>query len=189
MNFAKFFPVALIVGILAAISVLGWQYFSDASRYPWLQIWPVFITWGLYFVAGAKIGRLHKEILGITGGILFGYLTLLIAFAPSVQSALGGTWSLPVTVFVIATIIVLLELTDWFEFAPVYFIAYAGYFAYVFGKFSGGAGNATEMFYFWVPMMVGLAFGVVTAVLRKRLLEAEGVYGSAQETVFDKETA
>jgi len=189
MSFTKFLPVALLVGVLAAISVLGWQYFSDASRYPWLQIWPVFITWGLYFVAGAKIGRLHKEILGITGGILFGYLTLVVAFAPSVQSVLGGIWSLPATVFVVATIIVLLELTDWFEFAPVYFIAYAGYFAYVFGKFSGGAGNVTDMFYFWVPMMVGLVFAVVTAMLRTRLLEAEGLYGSAQKTVFDKEAA
>ena len=187
MSFTKFFPVALLVGVLAAVSVLGWQYFSDASRYPWLQIWPVFITWGLYFVAGAKIGRLHKEILGITGGIIFGYLTLIVAFAPAVQSVFGGTWSLPATVFVVATIIVLLELTDWFEFAPVYFIAYAGYFAYVFGKFSGGAGNVTDMFYFWVPMMVGLAFAVVTAMLRSRLLEAEGLYGSAQKTVFDKE--
>ncbi|MCR4276225.1 MAG: DUF1097 domain-containing protein [Candidatus Parcubacteria bacterium] len=188
MSFTKFLPVALTVGVLAAISVLGWQYFSDASRFPWLQIWPVFITWGLYFVADAKIGRLHKEIIGITGGIVFGYLTLLVAFAPSVQNALGGTWSLPVTVFAVATIIVLLELTDWFELASVYFIAYAGYFAYVFGKFSGGAGNVTDMFYFWVPMMVGLVFAVVTAMLRTRLLNAEGVYGSAQKTVYDKET-
>jgi len=188
MSFTKFLPVSLIVGVLAAISVLGWQYFSDASRYPWLQIWPVFIAWGLYFVAGAKIGRLHKEILGITGGIIFGYLTLVVAFSSSVQNIFGGTWSLPVTVFVVATIIVLLELTDWFELAPVYFIAYAGYFAYVFGKFSGGAGNVSDMFYFWVPMMIGLAFAVVTAVLRTRLLEAEGLYGSAQTTVYDKET-
>ncbi|OGZ04746.1 MAG: hypothetical protein A2648_02805 [Candidatus Lloydbacteria bacterium RIFCSPHIGHO2_01_FULL_41_20] len=180
MTFTKFLPVAILIGILAALSII----LSSWSGYP---VWPVFISWGLYFVAGAKPSRIHKEVIGLTGGIIFGYLTL--AVVPTYTSLFGSFWGLPLTVFTAAFLIVLLELTDWFELAPAYFLSYAGYFAYVFGNFAGtGATPAQAAIPFWGLTMVGLVFGYVSATLRKKILEKEGLFGSAQETVFDKET-
>ncbi|MEK7662504.1 MAG: hypothetical protein AAB355_03380, partial [Patescibacteria group bacterium] len=66
--------------------------------------------------------------------------------------------------------------------------SYAGYFAYVFGNFAPGMSTAAAMVPFWVLTMVGLVFGYVSAVLRTKMLEKEGVFGSSQQTVFDKES-
>ncbi|HZX01239.1 MAG TPA: DUF1097 domain-containing protein [Candidatus Paceibacterota bacterium] len=179
MTFTKFLPVALLIGALAAFSVILTAWFAVA-------VWPIFISWGMYFLAGAKPSRLHKEVIGLTGGIAFGYLTLFAA--PYYASIFGATWGLPLTVFTVASIIVLLELTDWLELAPAYFLSYAAYFAYVFGNF-GGAGTtaASALVPFWILTMVGLVFGVVSGYLRKKILEGEGIFGAMQETVFDKE--
>ncbi len=183
MTFTKFLPVAITVGILAAFSVILWSFWLPTN----MPIWAIFISWGLYFIAGAKPSRLHKEVIGLTGGIIFGYLTLWAL--PYSSQVFSASYGLPAVVFVVATIIVLLELTDWFELAPAYFLSYAGYFAYVFGSFNGAgtttAGNSIVPF--WAVTMIGLAFGYVSAYLRVKILDWQGVTGTAQQTVFDKE--
>src|SRR3989344_1042647 len=111
-SFAKFFPAALMIAVVAALAV----YASGAlgATYPWAgAVWLIFISWALYFMAGAKASRMHKYALGLTGGIVAGWLTL--AALSYVSSVVGSTWGLPVTVFFIATAFVRLELTDWCE--------------------------------------------------------------------------
>ncbi len=180
MTAKQFFPVALMVAVVAALYVLFAQQLKVSA------LWVPFISWPLYFIAGAKPSRLHKEVIGLTGGILFGFLTLKVV-VPFTE-IFGSLLALPLTVFLAAFLIVILELTDWFELAPAYFFAYAGYFAYVFGGFAGAKTSyAAAMVPFWILLMVGLGLGYLTASLRKMILEKEGVHGSAQETVFDKE--
>ncbi|MDO8436446.1 MAG: DUF1097 domain-containing protein [bacterium] len=182
MTIKKFLPVALMIAVVAALYVVVVQYLKISA------LWVPFISWPLYFIAGAKPSRLHKEIIALTGGIIFGYLTLVIVVP--FTKLFGGTLGLPLTVFIVAFSIVMLELTDWFELAPAYFFSYAGYFAYVFGGFGGqGATYTSAMFPYWVLLMAGLALGYLTAVFRKKILEKEGVFGKDQETVFDKEQA
>lgn len=183
-SFAKFFPVALMIGAAAAIVV----YLSGLAgqTYPWAgAVWLIFVTWALYFMAGAKASRAHKYIFATTGGIIAGWITLVVL--SSVSSIVGSTLGLPVTVFFVATTIVLLELTDWFELAPAYFFSYAAYFAFVFGGFGGGASNATQGFYVWVMLMAGLAVGFITATLRQSIFNVERVPFEWRETVYDKE--
>jgi len=180
MTFKRFYPVALMIALVAAIYVLA----ADALKVS--ALWVPFISWPLYFIAGAKPSRLHKEIIGLTGGTLAGYVTLL-AVTP-ITAIVGATLGLPVTVFFVAFIIVILELTDWFELAPAYFFAFAGYFAYLFGSFGGqGATSLSVILPFWLLLMVGLALGYLTAFMRTKILEKGGLYGTAQKTVFDKE--
>ncbi|MDO8592663.1 MAG: DUF1097 domain-containing protein [bacterium] len=179
MTIKKFLPVALMIAVSAALYVIIASYFKFSA------LWAPFISWPLYFIAGAKPSRLHKEVIGLSGGVLAGYLVLQ-AVGP-ISGVVGATLGLPVTVFFTALIIVLLELTDWFELAPAYFFAFAGYFAYLFGKFGGNATAFQAMLPFWGLLMLGLAMGYLTAFMRKKILEKEGVYGPAQNTVFDKE--
>jgi len=176
MTFKKFLPVALMVAVTAAVYVIIAGYLKVSA------LWLPFIGWPLYFLAGAKPSKLHKEIIGITGGVLFGYVTLL---ALPVFSGLGS-FALPTIVFFVALIIAILELTDWFELAPAYFFAYAGYFAYVFGGFGGpNATNFSSMFPVWVLIMVGLGLGVISAFLKVKILEKEGLFGADQNVMND----
>lgn len=183
MTAKKFLPVALMVAVVAALYVLIGSYLQFSA------LWAPFISWPLYFIAGAKPSRLHKEIIGLAGGVLLGFLTIYVS--GYLAQIFGSVLGLPLTVLVVAFIIVMLELTDWFELAPAYFFAFAGYFAYVFGGFAGKitsiSGYAYAMIPFFLLLLLGLGLGYVTAAWRKKILEKEGVYGAAQETVFDKE--
>lgn len=187
MTFIQFLPVPIMVGILAMLSVWG----ANAIQVP---VWPLFITWALFFLAGSRFSRVVKEVIGVIGGIAFGYITLWLA--PQYTAAFGSVWGLPLTVFTVAFVIVLLEYTNWFELAPAYFFTFAGYFAYVFGGFGGSIKAdysnlmeiaANSLVPFCLISLAGLGFGIVTAALRKKILDMEGVYGDAQKTVFDKE--
>lgn len=187
MTAKKFLPVSLMIAIVAAIYV--WA----GMRWQFSALWAPFISWPLYFIAGAKPSRLHKEIFGLAGGVLFGFLTIYASgYITSALGQFGPTLGLPVAVLIVAFIIVMLEMTDWFELAPAYFFAFAGYFAYVFGGFAGKiasiGGYAYAMVPFFLLLMLGLGLGYVTALLRKKILEKEGIFGAAQETVFDKES-
>ncbi|MDO8555200.1 MAG: DUF1097 domain-containing protein [bacterium] len=179
MTFKKFLPVGIMIAAVATIYVIVAQYLKVSA------LWVPFISWPLYFIAGAKPSRLHKEVIGLIGGVIFAYLTLVIVVP--FTGIFGSILGLPLTVFLVALIIVMLELTDWFELAPAYFFSFAGYFAYVFGGFGGQATPAQSIIPFSVLLMAGLGLGYLTAMFRKKILEKEGVYGTAQETVFDKE--
>jgi hypothetical protein len=174
-----------MVGVLAGLSV--WASLQLGASYgAWLAApWVMFISWGLYFMAGAKPSRMHKYFYGLTGGIVFGVLTLVVA---GVMSGLvGDVWGLPVTVFLAATSIVLLELTDWLELAPAYFFTFAGYFAYVSTGAAGDASIYTAAFYYWVLTLAGLALGYVSAWLKGKIFDFQGVPADQRNTVFDRE--
>lgn len=183
-SFSKFLPIALMIGVAAAAVV----YISSAvsATYPWAgAVWIVFISWAMYFMAGAKISRMHKYALGLLGGVVFGWITLWLI--PIFTSVVGSTWGLPVTVFFVAVAIVLLELTDWFELAPAYFFSFAAYFAFVFGGFGGDASYAVQGVYVSIMLGAGLLGGLITASLRKMILDVERVPFEMRDTIFDKE--
>ncbi|MBI1957327.1 MAG: DUF1097 domain-containing protein [Candidatus Niyogibacteria bacterium] len=181
----KWFPVALLVGVLAGFSVLltiqvGALYGS------WIAApWVLFISWGGWFSIGAKTKRLSKYLAALTGGIVFGWLTLIVN--GYLTAALGPVWGLPTTVFLAATCIVLLELTNLFELAFVYFLTYAGYFAYVFGGFGGDVSSLQNAVYFWILTMVGVVFALVNVYLKNKLFDIERVPLDQRNTLFDKE--
>lgn len=183
-SFGNYLPVALFVGLVAALLVYASSAFG--ATYPWAgAVWIIFISWALYFMAGAKASRIHKYVLGLVGGVFAGWLTLaLVSFTSGI---VGATLGLPVTVFFIASAIILLELTDWFELAPAYFFAYAAYFAFVFGGFGGEATNAMQAVYVSIMLMVGIFVGWIVAVARAMIFDFERVPLEHRGTVFDKE--
>lgn len=186
--FGKFLPVALMIGVAAALTV--WLSLSVVGPMwsPLNAVWALFISWALYFAGGAKLARAHKYAIGLIGGVVLGWVTLYLAGI--FQGIVGATWNLPLGVFFVATTIVLLELTDWFEYAPAYFFGYAGYFAYVFNAGLIGSvpyNSFSHVINFSVLMLIGLVIGYVTYALREMILEGEGVPADQQQTVFDKE--
>lgn len=172
----NFTPVCLMVALIASL----WMIISAKFG---IIAWVPFISWALYFIAGSKLSRLPKEAIALTGGIIIGYIVLLLI--PKFIGIFGGTFGVPVIVFIAAFVIVMLELTDWFELAPAYFFSFATYFAAFFG--TSGATPFSMIWPVWLPLMIGLLLGVITAELRKRILLAQGVPLEQQQTVFDKE--
>ena len=168
MKFIQLLPIAIAIALTAAIYVLAAQYFQVNA------LWLPFISWALYFIVGGKPSFLPKEIAGLTGGMLFGYLTLLVV--TPMASIIGGTLSMPVAVFFAAFFILLLELIDLFDMIPAYFFSYTSYFAYFFGGFGGEEATSIGIMpAFWILLMAGLGLGFFTAELRKRILGMQGI--------------
>ena len=174
----KFFPVALMVGILAALYIIVGMKLN-------LILWVPFISWALFFIAGSKYSRLPKEIIGLTGGLVFA--ALLLWLLPTFINLFGANWGLPILVFLVAFLIVMLEVTNWFELAPAYFFSFAGFFALLFGGSVPAQMTWGNIFTFWYLLMIGLGLGVITSFLRSRILDLLKVPLEERQTIFDKE--
>lgn len=174
----KFIPVAVMVGILAALFVFIGMKLN-------FILWVPFISWALFFIAGAKYSRIHKEIIGLTGGLLFA--AILLFLLPIFMKIFGNVLALPILVFLVAFLIVILELTDWFELAPAYFFSFAGYFALLFGGSAPAQMTGQNIFTFWYLLMLGLILGVITQFLRDGIFDFLKVPPEERQTVFDKE--
>lgn len=185
MPISKFLPVALMVAALAT----SWVVIGSRMN---LVLWVPFISWALFFMAGAKYSRLHKEVIGLTGGAVFA--VVLLWLLPTFSNIFGAAWGLPVLVFLAAFLIVLLEVTDWLELAPAYFFSFAAFFAFWFGKFAGStAGVGPDILAwgpivnFWFLLMIGLGYGALTQLFRDKILDFLKVPKEQRQTIFDKE--
>src|SRR3989344_7914809 len=98
MTFKKFLPVGLMIAAVATLYVIVAQYLKVSA------LWVPFISWPLYFIAGAKPSRLHKEVIGLIGGVIFAYLTLVVVVP--FTGIFGSVLGLPLTVFLVALVIV-----------------------------------------------------------------------------------
>ncbi len=189
-RFINWLPIALMVGVLAGGTVLIGNVLAGKG-FSWVGtlIWVPFISWALYFMAGGRLQRAHKYVIAMVGGVVYGWLTIIIG--NWLVGIIGGLWAYPIVVFLVATSIVLLELTDWFELAPAYFFGYAGYFATAFG-FSAALGfetpqDITLAVYHIVLTVAGLVLGWITIAIKGRMLDAMNVPLDQRQTVFDKE--
>jgi hypothetical protein len=180
MSFTKLLPVAASVGILAAL----WVFIGNAFA---LVLWVPFLSWALVFGAGAgKLSRVPKELIGLVGGTTTAIIVVLLL--PVFTEILGATFALPALVFLAGTIIIMLELTNWFELAPAYFFSFAGYFAYLFGGFAGNSAVTMESTIMYVVLLfVGTGLGVTTVLVRNLLFDIMKVPREERQTVFDKE--
>lgn len=191
-SFKQWLPVAVLMGIFASASVLITSLIaSTIPSLAWVgaSVWVLFISWAVWFATGARLSRLHKCIFSLSGGVVFGWLTLFVnssVIAPLLGN-FAGLWALPVTVFFVAVAIVLLELTDWFEIGYAYFFAFASYFAFLFGGFVAGVSPFTSAFYFWILLMAGLGLGILSSTLKNKLFIIERVPLDQRNTIFDKE--
>jgi len=190
-TFGQWLPVALMIGALAAVSVLLTAVLSGMPGLGFMgAVWVLFISWALWFAMGARYDRLLKGVLSTIGGVVFGYLTLVInttVFTPLLGDA-AGMFALPLTVFFVATTIVLLELTDKFEVGFAYFFAFAGYFAYLFGGFApADTSNLMAAVYMSILLLVGFGFAIISSFLKEKILNVEHVPLHLRKTIFDKE--
>lgn len=163
MPVTKFLPVPLVVAALAFV----WMYLAAQFN---LLGWVAFITWGAYFLSGVSTKSAVREAIAFTAGLVFAWVIVLLGTA--LVAVVGLTFAFPLAVFMAAFVIVLLELVPWFDMAPAYFLGAAAFFA------AGGGTNPDNLAVLisvWIPGILGLVFGVLSAYLRGSILKAEGV--------------
>lgn len=159
MKFTQFLPIPIVVFFMAFLWMVIAKNFN-------LLAWVAFLTWGAYFMSGITTKSAIREGIGFTLGIIFGAVIILLTtyLAPAL-----GDYALPVVVGLAGFTIVLLELVPWVDMAPSYFIGAAAFFG------AGGSPDVATFMAVFVPGMLGLAIGYVTAYLRGVVLKMEGV--------------
>lgn len=140
-------PLALSIGILAGI----WTYLSGLLG---LLTWPAFVGWALFFAAGGDKNAIIKAGAPITSGVILGYLSILAA------PYLGSTLGLAIAVTIIAIIMVMLSPIGIFVFVPAQFAACASFF-----------GTGAKFIPAIVPLLLGVAFGYLSAIIPELLVK------------------
>lgn len=167
---AKWAPIAFMVGVLAAIYVI-------IARELNLILWAAFISWALYFLAGATIKKMDEAAIGLTGGLIAGWT--LIKLIPIFFGTFGAFWTLPVLVVIIGFVIIFLELVPEFNMAPAYFFSFASFFA-AMGALNPATGQAYgpgigTVIQLWIPLMIGLGFAYISSKMVSKMLALEKV--------------
>lgn len=158
MKLSKFLPIPILIGIFAFIWMVA------AARLNVLA-WVGFITWGAYFLTSVNTRGALREAISFTVGIIFG--ALIVVVATNYLSPLGS-FAFPVAVGIAGFVIVLLEMVPWFDMAPGYFLGAAAFFA------AGAKPDVATFSAVWIPGMLGLGLGIITAYLRGGIFKMEG---------------
>ncbi|KKS38215.1 MAG: hypothetical protein A3G49_02125 [Candidatus Sungbacteria bacterium RIFCSPLOWO2_12_FULL_41_11] len=197
-KFLQYLPVAAHIGL--------WVFIWLWAGLTWgLVLWIPFISWSMWYIIGPTFSlrkkRFNKNLIGAVGGTVYAIVFILLI---PVASKLFGFYGIPVLGFFAGLTIVLLELTNLFEYAMSYFFTFGSYFAFAFaGKAFGAVGDYGIVFagtvgplegymkdvvYFLFLVFVGFLLGFITDIARDKILKMEGLADdSAQKTIFDRE--
>jgi len=133
MSFCKFFPITVIVSLLAvtmmALDIVFQKMFSFSlgdDSLLMLQTFIAFQAWAMYFMAGCTIKDAVRVFLGYVGGVLASIA--IIALAIKVFSGLGAAMFL-IPVFIVVIPVICAERVKMFDFVPAWFVGAGIYFA------------------------------------------------------------
>lgn len=148
----KFGPLALSVGILAAI----WTY---ASIKLGLSTWAAFVGWAFYFVAGGNAKAIMKAGVPTLVGVVFGYLALYGLKLEGEAAIIG----IAVAVGVAALILVVMMNWAPFALAPAAFGSFAVFFAFTFGQFqSKDLFSLDNVLFSLLALLIGIGLGYLS---------------------------
>lgn len=141
--------LGISIGVLAGI----WVWLSGVIG---VATWPTFIGWALFFAAGGDAKAIYKAALPIITGTVLGWIAVITA------PYLGGV---AVTVAIVAFIMTVMGLIPGFELVPAQFASCAAFFG-MGATTAAISGNL-------IPMLIGVGFGFVSAILPKLVPDKE----------------
>lgn len=153
----KSWRLALSVGILAAVYVFSSISIGTLSVGPisiTLHAWTVFITWALFFAAGANNEAALKVATTAVWGPVWGYAVVFLG-ATTLGPVIGVPLGLGVAVFIFAAAIVIM-MTDipFFSFGPGAFAGWAVFF-----------GTTNDLWGSIVTLLIGVGLGMLSVRL------------------------
>jgi hypothetical protein len=141
--------LGISIGVLAGI----WVWLSGVLG---VATWPTFIGWALFFAAGGDHKATYKAALPLITGTLLGWVAVMTA------PYLGG---IAVTVGIVAVIMTVMGLIPGFELVPAQFASCAAFFG-MGATTAAITGNL-------IPILIGVAFGWLSAMLPKLVPDKE----------------
>ncbi|MFN8473032.1 MAG: DUF1097 domain-containing protein [Anaerolineae bacterium] len=159
MKFLSYVPHPVIIGVLALLMM----YIAGVPAIaPFLITWIAFQTWALYFLAGGSVSRGVKAAACYVGGMIAAIVIMLMA--PALAPALGMS-ALPITVGIIATLVIFFEKVSALDFIPAWFVGAGAYFGYI-GVTQGQMPHTQAFVYVLTSAVIGLVWGFFTVFLR-----------------------
>ena len=172
MTFKQFFPISVMISVLAFILLLVENVFGlafSAETNPFV-LWVAFQAWAMYFMAGCTPKSGLKVILGYAGGCAAATIIVLFAGQLGFMNFIDGfPLAFPVSILVMVVPIICFERVPMFDFIPAWFVGSGAFFAIMTIDAVGGGSGSDFMTYAikdLVSCTVGLCFGVITVIGR-----------------------
>jgi len=163
MSFKQFFPIPLFISVLATTLVM--LDLQPDPLVPHLWTWISFQAWAMYFLAGCTLKGGAKVLLGYLGGALASFAIMeLIGLIGQGIPQLAGTPALAISVFLVVIPVICAERIPMLDFVPAWFVGAGVYFGVM--NLQQGATHVTTGIHLMVSCSVGLAYGVVTVLIR-----------------------
>lgn len=177
MSFGKFFPITVMISLLAvtmmALDIFFSKmfFFGDAeSGVLMLQTFIAFQAWAMYFMAGCTIKNGVRVFLGYLGGVIASIAIIALALGPFVGM---GDYKFLIPVFIVVIPVICAERVKMFDFVPAWFVGAGIYFA-TFTLYSKVEPEGTTLGSMYLHAAVavllsclwGLIYGWVTVLLR-----------------------
>lgn len=159
MKFLKYVPHPGIIGVLAFLMMV-----IEPMITPFLISWVAFQTWAMYFLAGGTVSRGVKTAACYLAGMVAAALIIIISgwLTPSL-----GAMALPLTVGVIAFLVIFFEKVPALDFIPAWFVGAGAYFAFMtIHQFQ--MPHPQAHLYVFSSALIGLLWGFFTVFLRTR---------------------
>jgi len=170
MTYKQFFPITVMIAILAAAMMVLDA--NKASFLPHFLSWVAFQAWAMYFLAGCTRKGGVKVMLGYLGGAVASVAIMELA---GVFGGWGfGGAAVPVAVFFVVIAVISAEKVPWLDFVPSWFVGAGVFFGLMALKqdWPAGAGQWTKYWIAGVHLMVscavGMIYGLVTVFLRTK---------------------
>ncbi|MDP6543662.1 MAG: DUF1097 domain-containing protein [Phycisphaerae bacterium] len=163
MTFKQFFPIPVVIAVLAFLLMLvnlGASHCPNYGKY--FVIWVAFQAWAMYFMAGCTLKNGVKVMLGYLGGAL---ASIAIMELGGQFAKLGlGEMALPVAVLIIVVPVICAERVPMFDFVPAWFVGAGVFFALCKGPETYIDTGIMSLF----SCLIGVIFGIVTVVFRMK---------------------
>ncbi len=161
MTLKKYFPIALFIGVQAALLQAIDQSICSMFVIAAGGGWIAFQSWAVYFLGGCNVKGGIKALIGYVLGMVASIAIMMMG------GSLGALafWAMPVTLLVLVPVILYLDQApDYFNMVPAVFVGagvFFGIMSYVPGA-SFGTAFVGELAY----CIIGLIFGWMTVTFR-----------------------
>ena len=172
MTFKQFFPIPVIISVLA-VTLVMLDGVIPATKIPFLWTWISFQAWAMYFLSGCTVAGGGKVMLGYLGGAVAS--TAIMALFGVLGPHVGAPVGLAIAVFIVVIGVISAERVPGFNFVPAWFIG-AGVFFGVMNLNTtwqwGGASSWSKYLetgtFLMVSCFVGQIYGYVTVLCRTK---------------------
>lgn len=162
MNAKKYFPIALFIGIQAAVlQIIDQSICAGIAPLAAGGGWIAFQSWAVYFMGGGTIKNGIRALIGYVLGMI---ASIAIIYSGGQLGNLGF-WAMPAVLLVLVPIILYLDIApEMLNFVPAVFVGAGAFFGIM--SYIPGATFTNAFISEGIYCVIGLIFGWMTVTFR-----------------------